>query len=459
MKTIFGTSEKSNFILNMHVETLNKYINTLLTICVVLPLISGLAWLLTDKMAYLPAATLMLSGFIAILLFLVCILKKNVIFQKNISYFLVVGIAVLALICNMVARNVTVSTFGNTGRYEGVFALFSYLGIFLLGSVIASGASVKKVLGLMTAAGLVQSVIAILQMIPALNFPSDFQHLRSTAQDDVFLPSGTAGSPAFLALLLTMFLGIALAGACYEKKTKAKIFYGASSVIFAVVALCTQTLIALVGVGSVFLTMGIIEIIRMTKGTSEKSKLKPILIWLIALVLTAAGFAVLLVFGNYSLKDMGIAYQDSFYNLFVAGTLTAELQNFYQHTWGTTGGIIKMYPFFGTGMDCLYIPQMHGVDATAVKHSFDKCYNDYLYIAGTRGIASLAAYLGLLAVSLKKAFGSLKQFFTNSENWFRAAVAVSVVGYAAAIFFGVSGIMVAPYFFLLLGFANAKKLD
>lgn len=188
----------------------------------------------------------------------------------------------------------------------------------------------------------------------------------------------------------------------------------------------------------------------MAKGSAEKIKFKPIFVWLAILVLTGVVFLLMLLSGNYSLKDIAIAYQDSYYNLFVSGPIALNESVGYSHLWGKTAEFIGMYPFFGTGMDCLSIPQMHGDAITSVANSFDKCYNDYLYIAATRGIAALVVYLGLLVVSIKKAFGSLKHFFADSGDWFRAAVAVSVVGYAAAIFFGVSGIMVAPYFFIFL---------
>lgn len=469
MKTIFGTTEKSNFILNMKTATLNKYINILLAVCAFLPVIGGFAWLMTDYATYVPAITLMLGGFVAVLLYLVCLLKKETIFTQNISGFFALGIALLAIISNMGARNVTVSTFGNTGRYEGILALFSYLGIFFLASVMSGSVNMKKILKLLVIIGLFQSFVGILQMIPAINFPSKFQQLYSSPLDNInlftgnegaFLPGGTAGSPIFLALLLTMFFGIALAGACYETKNKAKAFYYISAVIMGAVALCTQTIISVLGIGAVLLTMGIIELVRiMKKAPAPKTKYKPILVWLAVLIVMTMIFLLLGLSGNYGLKDVAILYQDSYYNLFITGNMPITDTVSYPHLWGETADIIKMYPFFGTGLDSLFIPQMHGNDITAVKNSFEKCLNDYLYIAATRGIPALIAYLGLLAVSIKKAFGGLKQFLTESEEWYKAAIAVSIVGYAVAIFFGVSGIMVAPYFFLLLGLANAKRAE
>ncbi|MEG0615288.1 MAG: hypothetical protein RR540_05975 [Oscillospiraceae bacterium] len=136
MKTIFNTTEKSNFILNMKYETLHKYVRNLLIICMVMPLISGAIWLLGDKNAYFPAAALSLCGFVSVLLFIVALLKKEVLFPKNISYILVAALGVLAAISSGFAFRRSVAVYGNTGRFEGLLAILSYIGIFLIATLV-----------------------------------------------------------------------------------------------------------------------------------------------------------------------------------------------------------------------------------------------------------------------------------------------------------------------------------
>ena len=57
-KTIFGTTEKSNFILNMKPETLQKWIHGVLACCIIIPLIGAAVLSLMAKINYISAAML-----------------------------------------------------------------------------------------------------------------------------------------------------------------------------------------------------------------------------------------------------------------------------------------------------------------------------------------------------------------------------------------------------------------
>ena len=461
MKTIFNTTEKSNFILNMPAETLRKYIRNLLVICVILPFIGGFFWLFTDKAKYLGASLLTLSGFTSVLIFIVALLKKDVIFHKNISYIILVALMIFAAVTAAFALDSSIGIYGKEGRNEGVLAILSYGGLFLLGSLISKKEDVKFIFDTLIFIGILQCIISLLQHFQLFDFPTGFKNLYSIAVENCFLPEGTSGSPIFFATFLTLVSGIAMAGVCYEKQIKKLLFYFAALILFALNALFTSSIIPLIGIPLAFITICIIEFIRIIKNKiafQESIFLNPILKLLIIALSFGLIFVAVLMVEGITIRDKAIAFEDSFYKLFISGSLTRKLQHFYTHTWGGTIDIIKMYPFIGTGPDCLYIPQMDSGNLVGTPNLFDKSYNDYLYTAATRGIPSLILYLSLLGVTIKRTFGGIKQFFSDSENWYKIALLASILSYAVVMFFGVSTVLVAPYFWIMLGIANSKKL-
>ncbi|MEG0615287.1 MAG: hypothetical protein RR540_05970 [Oscillospiraceae bacterium] len=300
-----------------------------------------------------------------------------------------------------------------------------------------------------------------MQFIPVLNFPSNFKDLNSAAIENIFLASGVTGSPIFLGTFLTLTSGIAIAGACYQKSTKRRIVYGLSALLFFTVSLFTSSIVPLIGIGAAFITICIIETVNIlkNKGQSKKFIGSPIFTLIAFLLSCAIAFVLLFVFGGYAIYDRAIAYQDSFYNLFITGSNTiVNDTEFYPHNWSESFKISCQYWLLGTGPDCLFVPQMNGSSITSIPNSFDKAYNDFLQISATRGFISLGIYLVLLGISIKRCFGGVKAFFKNGEVWFSAAIISAIIGYLAAMFFGVSTILVAPFFWILLGLCNSKKL-
>ncbi|MGN0587599.1 MAG: hypothetical protein ACI4JF_09965, partial [Oscillospiraceae bacterium] len=129
-KTIFGTTEKSNFILNMKPSTLQKWIAAMLMLCVIVPQVGNFVISATDGASSFLAAFLYFTGFGSILFFIIAMLKKELTFKDNKIYWVVIFMAVWAFASyyGVILRGgdseaVSTALEGELGRYEGLLSL------------------------------------------------------------------------------------------------------------------------------------------------------------------------------------------------------------------------------------------------------------------------------------------------------------------------------------------------
>lgn len=478
-KTIFGTTEKSNFILNMGQTTVRKWITGLLCACIILPLIgSALIVGLKGSNTFL-GSFLYATGFSCILFYLVLLLRKDIKFKDCPAAFVIVGLALLAFasyyrvaLSGASQEEINTAMLGELGRYEGLLALFAYFGIFLLATAVMKYSSVKLVFDIFIGAGIVQGIVAVMQHIPWA-FPSDFRKLPALVlMKDVHLSSGLADSPIFYGSFLTLVSGVAIAGAMYEKNmTRAKI-YGCSAVFFFLTGLFTSSVVPLIGIGSALVILIINEFTAGKGGTKfDSGVLNSSRKRLAALLLAfAAVFGLVFALQGINLKDKpndqgeavwrdkSIAYSDAFNRLFIVGSPSPI--NYDSH-WkiGAERSLImiKEHPLLGVGPDLMAKYQVY--KENLMIDSIDRSYNEYLYVAATRGIPSLLVYLALLVMTFIQLFKGVKQFSSDREKWFRPALLAAILAYSVQAFFSASSITVAPFFWLLMGISWSKFLD
>lgn len=480
-KTIFGTTEKSNFILNMKSATLNKWINGVLIFAILFPLIGAIILTGTDVKTFLSGAFLYATGFTCVLFFLIVALKKEVQI-KNVSYITIIIMAFLGLVTYYLAFSrisgsgfeVTTPLLGNLGRQEGYVALLSYFGIFLLATTVTTRKSVYTLFNVLIATGFVQSVVAILQHIPNGVFPSDYRNLNSIQYENVNLSSGFTDNPIFFGSLMTILTGIAIVATVYEKSNKKAIVYSIASLLFFLTSLFTSSIVPFIGIGTALILLIVVQIINAKKGKqlSFDNKLfkNPTtrLIGLIAgfgivflVVALTQGINICDVVGVRKMsvmRDKAIAFQDSFYRLFISGSMVpVNPQNLYSLVWSNSIDLIKQFPLFGTGQDCMAIANyMNGL----TNDFLDKSYNEYLYVAVTRGIPALLAYLTFVVFTIKNLIKNIRKFTDDNYSWFRVALFVAITAYLVQAFFSVSTITVAPFFWLLAGLSwSSYKKD
>ncbi len=447
---LFGTTDKSNFILNMKASKMRSMILKFTIAMCCLVLVVGFVYLVNSSTVFLGSAALSIFGFGGVLMFVIALLKKET-SVKNPGIILVLALAVLACFSALFAINKSSVIYGISGRYEGIVSLLAYTGVFLVGAVITPKKDTETLLKVILGIVAINAVIGILQSVPAFNFPSYYKDLETLSileNTGIFLASGTTGSPIFLATLLTIGFAIAMSAACYAKSDKSIVYIIIADLIV-VASAFTRSVVAVIGICAVFVTLIAIELVRRKKGSSKDFEKSPL-----TKILAAFAFAVVVYVGLYLLGivhfwDKEIAFKDSFYRCFTTGALTSRLENFYAQTWGGSILIALKFPIFGTGPDGLIHDQIRGM--SLVPNSFDKSYNEFLYVAATRGLISFGVYLAFAVWTLKRAFGGVKEFFANGQLWTKVAIATTICAYLVQSFFSVSVITVAPYFWLIAG--------
>lgn len=470
-KTIFRTTEKSNFILNMRKSTIRRMI--MVVLCAI-PVIMGLCTLpeyLNDGMLAFTSLGVSICGIAAVTVFAILIARQMIPKSQILPIGLVLAIVITAAISMMGAYDFDVAFSGLSGRYEGFLTILCYCGIFLLGMQLPSGMKNIKVMDFIVAMGLFQCVIGAFQMIPSRSFNPYYDILIPLIHvlngKDIFLPYGTVGSPIFLAGFLCLAMAVSACGACYDSSQARRRVYFISTIIFIVMAMFTRSVIGAIGMFVVLVVLIIIEIIRMKKAIGKTTRSTHPLLTLIVLALVFFSAQVIGLSKN-GFYDGGIIWQDSCHRLFVTGTHQPRLSSFdasslrelYSYLWLSTIEAMKKYSLWiwGTGPDCLYFTQYKTTSIiTSEPDSFDRCYNDYLYIMATRGIPALIAYVGLLGVVLSRAGRNIKSFLKNDNLWIYAALFCVIFMYAVISIFNASVPTVAVVFWLLLGLAARRN--
>ena len=463
-KTIFGTTEKSNFILNMKKSTVRKWVAGILCACVIVPLLGGIFITAVPGTSALLGAFLYATGFSCILFYIVLLLRKDISVKDYPCAYLIFALAALAfasyyrvVLSGGGQEMINTALLGELGRYEGLLALIAYFGIFLLAAAVLKRSSVKVIFDILVGAGIVQGVVAVLQHIPG-DFPSDFRRLPALILlKDVHLSSGLSDNPIFYGSFLTLVTAVAAAGAMYEKNVVRARIYGVSAVFFFLTGLFTSSVVPLIGIGTAYAVLAVMEFTAGKGGTVfEEGVLKSSRKRLAALLIgTAAVLGLVLAFQGIWLRDKAIAYTDSFYRLYITGGPSpVNSDSLWKIGAERSFMIIKDHPLLGAGPDLMAMYQIGTEDL--IIDSIDRSYNEYLYIAATRGIPSLAVYLALLAASFVRLFKDVREFASDREKWFRPALLAAVTAYSVQAFFSVSAVTVAPFFWLLLGISWSR---
>lgn len=473
-KTIFGTTEKSNFILNMPTERYYRYnLWILLAFLVLMPALS--LPLEFFKVYSLPVIALAVTGVAAIVFVFIGFMKN----ATPKSLWLPTGIAAAMVVWGYVslmnsfyvgdALNYNVATFGADGRGEGLLSVLFYGCFFLLGAQLGTEDNRKKLLTGMLIMGLVQCTWGLLQALP-IGFPSYYQNLEPLLTFKVFLPSGLTGSPIFLATLLVMLEIPAMLMAAFTEDKKSRILYLVCTAVFALVSVRTQCLIGLAGMG-LAIVAGAVYLLSKKAGKAAAAAI------LAAVIAFGAGLGWSIVSPvinstkthqssgdadvsvGLHLYDGGIMWEDGSYRLTGSGYYVpsaetpygtvdlTDLVDTYRYLWSATAKIAGDYPLVGAGPDSLVYPQLYrDLVIMSNPNTFDRGYNFYLHTAATLGIPVLLMVLALLAISLIRGGKA-----SVRGNWVQAAILGAVVLYEIVMIVGSSCITVAPLFWMLLG--------
>ena len=474
-KTIFHTTEKSNFILNMKTEEYHRFNLRILILFLILMPVFSLP-LEFAKVYSVPGMALAITGVFAIVFVFIGFMKKATPKQLFIPAGILGAMVVWSIVSLYNSYDYSVSLFGADGRSEGMLSVLFYGCFFLLGAQLGTDDNRRKLLDAMLWMGLAECFWGLLQALP-LGLPSYYKNLEPLLLFNICLPSGLTGSPIFFATLLVMLAFPAALGAMFTEEKKQRVFYLVCAAVFSLFAVRTQCVIGLAGLALCILAAVIYGVVR-------KGKTLFVVIMMLLTLGVGIGWSWIAPSVNgtmtsmsddsshaengYQFYDGGIIWDDSSYRLAVSGYYVANnsmnpnghfaissLTESYGYLWKGAAKIVKSYPLAGSGPDNLVYPQLYqSLNIGSNPNVFDRTYNYYLHLAATMGIPMAVLFVGLMVLTLVKGAKGCK-----GSGWLRAGMFGSVVLYLVMMVIGSSCITVAPLFWMLAGCAVGWKKD
>ena len=455
-KTLFNTSENSNFILNLTEEKYSKMASVSLILpCILISLATIPCEFNIEEISYpIISGAMAICGVICMIMSIIAFIKGYVSKKKLIPVLSFGAMILWGVISLINSYDKAVSFYGFDGRGEGLLAIIFYFCFFVTASAISLDKFKTRVFDAVVISGAINSFWAILQLFAIV--PNTYDYVSS---DNVNAVSGLSQSPIFLAMILCIALVTAIIGGiCFENK-KRRIIYTVCAVIFSFVIMFTYTL-----VGIVSLVLGLISgIVTIVVKKSDKKNFVKILgmtFASICAVLLVNSGAVSESGADYSLHDGSIMWFDSFNRLGSSGNYNPELfdvnstSDVYSYLTSETLDIIKENPLVGTGIENLVYPQLHSsLKIIENNGTFDKNYNEYLYIMATRGIPSFIAYLAIIVSVLCIGVKRLK---TEKGDIYTYLSLCAVICGSVIFIIGAGNIAFSSIFWIFVGFLSCS---
>ncbi|MBR6792270.1 MAG: O-antigen ligase family protein [Ruminococcus sp.] len=455
-KTIFNSSEKSNFILNMTEEKYSSIASKALAVmCFAVSVFAIPAECIKSVGFPIVSGGLAIAGVICLILALIAVMKKFVSKSMLIPVCAFGAMLLWGVISLVNSYDTMISFYGFDGRGEGLLAIIFYFGFFLTGLTIKNKKAISTLLNSIVAVGVLNAVWGLLQVfVPAM--PSSYSYVIVAGQ--INSASGLAQSPVFLAMMLTMALTASVTGFVSAKSKTAKSIYLCCSCLFSFTMICTYTLVGVVGLAVASLSAVACVFITKARKANIAGIAGIILPAVLAVVLVNVG--VIGDSGSFKLHDGPLFWTDSYQRLSSSGIYNSEAlditstSDVYYYLNERTMDIIKDYPLAGTGPENLVYPQLYkSMVIYENTGTFDKVYNEYLYTAGTRGIPSLIA---LLAVIVSLIIISAKKLKENSKTPQLVSAFLLLVAGTIIFFISCSNIAFSPIFWAVAGASCAS---
>lgn len=490
-KTIFHTTEKSNFVLNMDLEKYRNFCAKFLGIILMIVGGSELFCQLTGSVSGNFEQMIADGGFGMILALLSIVLRSIATIFSMCGVFVIVavvvggmraqlskklllayGLAAASLVWSVISLfnsfSYKDSLFGQDGRDEGFFAILIYIAMLLLGSMLGKEKHHIQLIKWVLIFGIVNCVFGLLQVCSFFDFTNPYQFIEPLLLQNVKLPCGMTDSPITFAMLLAMIACIAIPAALFCKDKKLRVLALVNAGMDMLLILKTQTLAGIIGAG---LALGFALILVLTGRKKAEGKSFVLLGAMVGALAVSAGWVYVSPSLNgiyrtsndekqdngFRLYDGGIIWDDGFYRLgtespynpaqspeFEISSSTSVMQ----YAWEDGLRIIKKYPLVGTGPDCYWYMQLHNSMTLASNYNgVDRPYNDWLFIAATRGIPALVLYIALLAFCIVTGIRRRKE----TGSWVYLSALFAVIAYTLTSMVGISVLTVSPLMWMMLG--------
>lgn len=492
-KHLFGSSEKTDFILNMTDAGAKKLCAVYCIVALFVIEAAAIPYYLTknvvdyydevmgvrvphylsDKVIYWAGVLMFGIGLLGSCVFLIGKMKKQISVKDNKSLGVLLGVIILSFISAVCANDINTAITGFQDRAEGLLTLLGYYGFFAAAFTVVSGDWRKRICAVIIGIGTVNAVIGILQVMPALKgkIPNWFEKLNVsfTQAYSVSAANGLAMTPHALAAVLTVCFAVAAVVLVFSHRMLYKLFCGAACALMTVAAIYTRTITALIGVGTATIIIIVIAVIYAIEHRGQKdakpeegveiiTSVKNVICSLIFVIVMVVGTSSILAFtGNIELYDEEAIRTDSIRMLLLLQKDPSAASDWiYPYLWDDGMYIAEQNPLLGTGPD-------NWSDISKAGATIDRSYNEFIDIAMQRGFVTLALYVVFVLITLKKALFAAISFARDEENWAGAAVFCAVSAYLVQSFFNISSLTSSPFFFICAGlawsFTARKKLS
>ncbi len=494
-KHLFGTSEKSDFIVNLSDAGTKKLCAMYCIISMIIVELAALPYYLTrdvldyvdtkdgielkhfwsEKVIYWVTVLMFGIGILGFCIFLIGRMKKQYDLTKNKPLILLVAITALSLISALVSNDVASAMTGYLDRAEGMLTLIGYYGFFAAAFTITGDGWRKRVCGVLVGLGALNAAVGLLQLTSPFRKICLFDelHISFTKVYPVPTSSGLSITPHSLAAMMTVCFAAALAAIAFDKRLIVKLLSGGAAILMTAAGVCTRTVTFLIGFGAAALFMLIIAAVYAAKadktasegevageaadGQEPAAKVsgRSVIISLLCGVIAVCGAAAAVFAVNASAYPESDGYL-TFYDEEIIRTdsirmnmLLRKQENYiedwiYPYLWEDGLYAAEQNIPFGTGPD-------NWVQISRAGLSIDRSYNEYIDIAMQRGYGTLVLYAVFLLITFVKAFGALASFIRGEVGWAAPAVSCAVLAYSVQAFFNISALTNTPFFFLCVG--------
>ena len=487
-KHLFGTTEKSDFILNMTKEQTYKLMGMFCIIAMWVLAVCALPYYLTknavkgieesngfsvthyytENTVAIMSTAVIAVGFLSVLMFLIARMKNEATLKGKTGLVTLVLLVIMSLISMFSSASLRKAFFGHSTRSDGFLEFMAYIGFIAMGLLITNDTWRKRFCDNLVAIGAFEAVFGIAQCIsPKVpNFFNElFVDLAAGITDEtvndmgyIMMPqscaTGLMCSPHGLAAALTVLFAFAAAGVMYSKSIKRKSLYLCACVLMAIASVLTHVLAGLVGIPVVLAVLLVIEVIRLARKNvlwNKKALENALVCCIITIAVTAAAFIGLKIGGGLKLYDERVIFTDTFTRLSSSyqNRLNTELDIYADYR--KVGASAVRYEldekkYFGMGQDNLdsFFGAVQGFRT-------DRLYNDYLDFILQRGIPAFVTYCIFLIYALFNGIKSVAAFYKKQQPFYGAAALAGLVGYLVIMFWNTSGNSYTYFAYLCIG--------
>lgn len=467
-KHLFGSSEKSDFILNMSAESAQKLCGVYSIIAVLVLCVITIPYYFTqnikygmdesvnrtlylnEKFIFFISAAVLAVGFVGFIIFLIANMKKQVELKDNKSLIVPLAVVLLSVVSCLLSADIFTSFYGYLDRSEGMLTILGYWGLFAAGMTVTADDRRIKLADFIVGIGAFEAIVGILQAIPATAkiVPNYFKEIflgfssGGMTYTKEYIATGFLCTPFALAAVLTVISAFALNGMLYDDKKVRKIFYAISLALMTAADILACVVPAILGLGAVYV---ISLIIAAVKSGFAKDK-KPFIACLVAFIVAGGIFAGLFASNEFRLMDEKIIFHDSFDRLSITGTGRGDdtEQWIYPYLWDDGMYTAEQNLIWGTG------PDNWGTifESGAI---IDRSYNEYIDLLQSRGLIIFALTIVFLIMTIVKMCKLVAGFMKDKNGWTGCAVSAAVLCYLIQAFFNISSVTSSPYFWIAAG--------